>query len=241
MKTIKSIIVLTVLTMVFFLCGGSDESAEDNTTDDAVIIETDTEPEQVYAAVSIENGAGVLNELHFGNCSPTKNDEWGDSYNYVPGEYISFEVEPGEYYDLRCVDNAHNEYYRWNVLIEEDGFIWQVELSEMDNTFAANPHAYFTSKGDAAVTIHLSPGCGVIKHIYCVQINNPDLLNEADRLGLDLLCPRDEFTFHIPTGQGYRYSLLLENTNGDRCWFYDIGIDETGLYLDLNQDDMVCF
>ncbi|MCD4776839.1 MAG: hypothetical protein K8S15_12415 [Candidatus Aegiribacteria sp.] len=238
MKTINSLLVLMALLVIFFSCGGSDEPIEDDTTDDVVTVETDMEPEQIYAAVSIENGAGVLNELRFGNCSPSNNDEWGPNYDYVPGEDISFEVEPGEYYDLRCVDNAQNEYYIWDVLIEQDGFRWQVELSEMDNTFAANPHAYFTSKGDAAVTIHLNPGCGVIKHIYCTQLNSQDLLNEADRLDRELLYPGDEFTFHIPTGHGYKYSLRLENTNGDEFWFYGIVIDENGLYLDLTQDDM---
>ncbi|NOQ23355.1 MAG: hypothetical protein GQ565_12010 [Candidatus Aegiribacteria sp.] len=137
---------------------------------------------------------------------------------------------------MRCVDIAYNDYFIWNVLVEEDGFRWLVEPVEMDNTYSANPHAFRTSKGDAAITIHLSPGFGAVRHIYCEQLNNQELVNGADRLRGALLYTNDEFTFHVPTGSGYRYIIRLVNVNGEDVVFYDISIDKNGMYLDVTSE-----
>ena len=233
MKAVKPLILSIALFVVFFSCSGNNDAAEANEVDESVNIEAETESDQLYATVSIENGPGLICEFTYANCSALVNDEWGPNYEGIPGEFITFEVEAGEYYDMRCVDSASNEYFIWNVLVEEDGFRWLVESDERDNTFSANPHAYHTSKGDAAITIHLSPGFGAVRHIYCEQLNSPELANGADRLRGAMLYTNDEFTFHVPTGTGYRYSIQIENVSGEMASFYDIAIDENGIYLDV--------
>lgn len=219
--------------MFFFACGSSNEPVEDNTTNEVVNIETGPE----CVTVSIENGSGVFNELLYGNCSSSDDTEWGPNNAYTPGEPISFEVEPGEYYDLRCVDSADNEYFIWDVPIEADGFRWLVELSDKDNSFTDNPSVSHNSKGEAAITIYINPGCGVITHIYCDRLDAQSPMDAVDRLGTDLLYPNEEFTFHVPVCYSYRYLLWLESTYGDDFLFYGISIDEDGIYLDLTKDD----
>ena len=127
MKAINPLIPSIALFVVLFSCGGDNDVAEVYEVDEAVNIEAETESDQLYATVSIENGPGLRCEFTYANCSPLNSDEWGPNYEGSPGEFITFEVEAGEYYDMRCIDNASNEYFIWNVLIEEDGFRWLVE------------------------------------------------------------------------------------------------------------------
>lgn len=49
-----------------------------------------------------------------------------------PGESFTFYVPAGDYYDFKCVDEDDDTYTLWEVWVGEDGFYWNVELSDMD-------------------------------------------------------------------------------------------------------------
>ena len=239
-KTIEKINLLTTflaLAVIFSACGGGSEPVEDNTIDEVIKIETEIETAPESVTVFIERGSRIFNELEYCNFSQSNVDEWGPKVHYIHGEPISFEVETGCYYDFRCVDNADNEYYIWDVLIEEDEFTWLVELSDKDNSFADNHSVSGYSKGAAVIVIHINPVCGVIRHIYCERLYPDDPMSDVDRLGMDLLYPDETFTFHVPVCYSYKYFVRLESTSGEQFWFYDIDIDENGIYLDVTLDN----
>ncbi len=88
MKTINPLIVLTALLTLSFACGGSDDRLEDNIVDEVV----NTEPDKLYATVSMENGPGLLNEFLYGNCSPVSSEEWGPNHDFILCVVLCFTV-----------------------------------------------------------------------------------------------------------------------------------------------------
>ncbi|MCK5785594.1 MAG: hypothetical protein KAH54_03440 [Candidatus Sabulitectum sp.] len=86
------------------------------------------------APVTIENDLGSWTIWYvYGDPSDSP---WGDdrlgSDLLDPGETLTFYVPAGDYYDFKCVDEDDDVYTIWEVWVDEDGFYWSVDLSDMD-------------------------------------------------------------------------------------------------------------
>ncbi len=86
------------------------------------------------APITIENDLGSWTIWYvYGDPSDSP---WGDdrlgSDLLDPGESLTFYVPAGDYYDFKCVDEDDDVYTIWEVWVDEDGFYWSVELSDMD-------------------------------------------------------------------------------------------------------------
>ncbi len=86
------------------------------------------------APVTIDNELGSWTIWYvYGDPSDSP---WGDdrlgSELLSPGEAFTFYVPAGDYYDFKCVDEDDDTYTLWEVWVDEDGFYWSVELSDMD-------------------------------------------------------------------------------------------------------------
>lgn len=181
--------------------------------------------------VTIENGLGSWT-LWYGYCSPSDNDDWGDdrfgSELLAPGESISFEVMSGDYYDFKCIDEDDDEYYLWDVWVDDEGFVWEVDLSYMDNSLVEAG-----SDGDAAITFYNGLGDWTIWYVYGDPSDGPW---GEDRLGSELLEPGEEFTFYVPAGDTYDFKV--EDGDGDTYTLWGIDVDENGFYWEVELSDM---
>ena len=63
--------------------------------------------------------------------SPWGNDRLGSELLH-PGETMTFYVPANDYYDFKCEDEDGDTYTLWEVWVDEDGFYWSVDLSDMD-------------------------------------------------------------------------------------------------------------
>ncbi|MCK5034647.1 MAG: hypothetical protein KAS73_02055, partial [Candidatus Sabulitectum sp.] len=86
------------------------------------------------APITIENDLGSWTIWYvYGDPSDSP---WGDdrlgSDLLDPGESLTFYVPAGDYYDFKCVDEDDDVYTIWEVWVDEDGFYWSVDLSDMD-------------------------------------------------------------------------------------------------------------
>ncbi len=86
------------------------------------------------APITIENELGSYT-IWYIKGDPS-GSPWGDdrlgSELLDPGETFTFYVPAGDYYDFKCEDEDGDTYTLWEVWIDEDGFYWSVELSDMD-------------------------------------------------------------------------------------------------------------
>ena len=85
------------------------------------------------APITIENDLGSWTIWYvYGDPSDSP---WGDdrlgSELLHPGETMTFYVPAGDYYDFKCVDEDDDVYTLWEVWVDEDGFYWSVDLSDM--------------------------------------------------------------------------------------------------------------
>ncbi|MCD4706712.1 MAG: hypothetical protein K8S62_03140 [Candidatus Sabulitectum sp.] len=188
-----------------------------------------TDGEEV--TVTIENALGSWT-LWYGYCTLSENDDWGDdrfgSELLEPGESISFDVMSGDYYDFKCIDEDDDEYILWDVWIGDDGFVWEVELSDMDNSAILN-----NDEGDAPITIYNGLGDWTIWYVYGDPSDGPW---GEDRLGSEILSADEEFTFFVPAGDTYDFKV--EDEDGDTYTLWDIDIDEHGFYWEVELSDM---
>lgn len=86
------------------------------------------------APITIENDLGSWTIWYiYGDPSDSP---WGDdrlgSELLHPGETMTFYVPAGDYYDFKVVDEDDDTYTLWEVWVDEDGFYWSVDLSDMD-------------------------------------------------------------------------------------------------------------
>lgn len=85
------------------------------------------------APVTIYNGLGDWT-IWYVYCDRTT-DPWGDdrlgSELLSPGDEFTFYVAPGEY-DIQVEDEDGDTYSLWGVSIDENGYYWEVTLSDLD-------------------------------------------------------------------------------------------------------------
>ena len=86
------------------------------------------------APITIENDLGSWTIWYvYGDPSDSP---WGEdrlgSELLDPGESFTFYVPAGDYYDFKCVDEDDDTYTLWEVWVDDDGFYWSVDLSDMD-------------------------------------------------------------------------------------------------------------
>ncbi len=90
--------------------------------------------ERGTAPITIENDLGNYTIWYIYG-SPS-DEAWGEdrlgSELLNPGETMTFYVAAGDYYDFKCVDEDDDTYTLWEVWVDEDGFYWSVDLSDMD-------------------------------------------------------------------------------------------------------------
>lgn len=181
--------------------------------------------------VTIENTLGSWT-LWYGYCTLSDDDGWGEdrfgSELLEPGESITFEVSPGYFYDFRCIDEDDDEYILWDEWVGTDGFHWEVDLSDMDNSGVIS-----SDEGDAPITICNGLGDWAIWYIHGDPSDGPW---GEDRLGAELLEPAEEFTFFVPAG--YTYDFKVEDEDGDTYTLWGIYVDEDGFYWEVELSDM---
>ena len=86
------------------------------------------------APITIENELGSYTIWYIKgdpSDSPWGVDRLGSEL-LAPGEAFTFYVPAGDYYDFKCEDEDGDTYTIWKVWVDEDGFYWSVELSDMD-------------------------------------------------------------------------------------------------------------
>lgn len=85
---------------------------------------------QVPVTIANDLGAWDIQEVYI---DPT-DQPWTNSLittTVVPGESVTLNVAPGTY-DMRCVDEDGDTYTRWEVVIGNEGYTWNVTLAHMD-------------------------------------------------------------------------------------------------------------
>lgn len=86
------------------------------------------------ARVTIYNDLGSY-DIYYIYCDPS-DSPWGDdrlgSEILSPGYSFSFNVPGENYYDIKCVDVDGDTYTLWQVYIGNDGYRWDVSLSDID-------------------------------------------------------------------------------------------------------------
>ena len=86
------------------------------------------------AAITIYNGLGDWT-IWYVYGSPS-DGAWGEdrlgSELLEPGEEFTFFVPAGDTYDFKVEDGDGDTYTLWGIDVDEDGFYWEVELSDMD-------------------------------------------------------------------------------------------------------------
>lgn len=198
----------------------------------AVTIEDmDSQTSEEEVAITINNELGSWT-LWYCYCSTSDGDSWGEdrfgSEIVDAGESFTFEVMSGDYYDIKVVDDEDDEYIIWDVYVGEDGYVWDVELSDMDNSERDD-----TPEAGAPITIYNGLGDWTICYVYGDPSDGPW---GEDRLGADLLSAGEEFTFYVPAGDTYDFKV--EDEDGDIYTIWGIDVDEDGFYWEVELSDM---
>ncbi len=217
----------------------TDEDGDTYTKYNIEIDESDYEWEVVLedgdwnvpeTTVTITNGLGDWT-IYFAYCDYSSSDSWSEdrlgSEVLEPGESISFTVDANDNYDFKCIDEDDDEYFMWDVWVGEDGFEWNVQLSDMD-TSVEEPQ-----EGDVPITIHNGLGDWTIWYVYGDPSDGPQ---GEDRLGTELIEPGEEFTFYVPAGS--TYDLRVEDEDSDTYTLRGIEIAEDGYYWEVELSDM---
>ncbi len=228
----KAALYLVLFSLLSVACGGNAKPITDRTTTEANDVQNEIEETPQYATVSVIPGSGVSGQIRYVNCSLSDDDDWGNQHQPVSDdEPVSFQVEPGRFYDFKCVDSEINQFFKWNVLIEEDGFEWRVQDSDNDNLFRYFSHPSNSHKGISLVHITTAPGCGVLSSIQSTHnIGFGDVV--VEHLNGQFLQPNSEFIFRVRTHRNY--SFLMENTYGESFFFIDSRIDEKDVYCEVS-------
>jgi hypothetical protein len=182
------------------------------------------------ATVTITNDLGNWT-IWYAYCDFSSSDSWGEdrlgSELLEPGESVSFTVDANDYYDFMCTDEDDDNYYLWDVWVGEDGFEWDVQLSDMDASIED------AAEGDAPITIYNGLGDWTIWYVYGDPSDGPW---GEDRLGSELLEPGEEFTFYVPAGDTYDFKV--EDEDGDSYTLWGIDVAEDGFYWEVELSDM---
>lgn len=203
------------ISVVFLLvigCGGEEDSSMEISADG----ETDAVSEaDALPTVTVYPGRGVYSDIVWMNCSPSQSDDWGEQYQpHMPGDTISFQIETGQY-DLRCTASDLTHYYKWNVPIGEEGYVWEVTESDPDNLFRYYTHQTEWRKHVALVTLRNNHGCGVLSSLETVHsstYHDGDVY--VEHLNNQFIQPNDEITFRVLAGRSY--TITVGNTYGER-------------------------
>ncbi|MCK5785651.1 MAG: hypothetical protein KAH54_03725 [Candidatus Sabulitectum sp.] len=183
--------------------------------------------------VTIENDLGDW-IIWYAYCSPSSDSEWGEdrlgTELLEQGESVSFEVMSGDYYDFMVEDEDGDVYTLLDEWVDEDGFLWVVDLSDMDNTFESEIEG---SGGDATVTIHNGLGDWTIWYVYGDPSDGPW---GEDRLGSELLEPGEEMSFRVHSGQDYDFKV--EDGTGDTYTRWNVFVDTDGYYWEVTLSDL---
>ncbi|MCK5035790.1 MAG: hypothetical protein KAS73_07860 [Candidatus Sabulitectum sp.] len=188
-----------------------------------------TSEEEVTITINNELGSWTLWYCY---CSTSDDDSWGEdrfgSEIVDAGESFTFEVMSGDYYDIKVIDDEDDEYIIWDVWVGEDGYVWDVALSDMDNSERDD-----TPEAGAPITIYNGLGDWTIWYVYGDPSDGPW---GEDRLGTDLLSPGDELTFYVPAGDTYDFKV--EDEDGDIYTIWGVDVDEDGFYWEVELSDM---
>lgn len=219
---------LVVFSLLLAACGGGDrESAESNNVPE--VLQRDDEADQM-ACVSVVTSRGIYSDLLWVCCSPTDNNAWGDPYQpAVEGDTITFQVEPGISYDLRCIDSNIRQYFKWDVAIEEEGYTWEVEESDPDNLFRYYSHVCEDEKNVCNLTIR-THGCGVLSSLEFSHMGSSGNV-VVEHLDGQFIQPNSDYTLRLRTGK--EYNLFVSNTYGEDFIFMNVQIDGSSAVFEL--------
>jgi len=198
---------------------------------EVVLEDGDWQTSEEEVEITINNELGNWT-LWYCYCSTSDDDSWGEdrfgSEILDADESFTFEVMSGDYYDIKVIDDEDDEYIIWDVWVGEDGYVWDVELSDMDNSERDD-----VSEAGAPITIYNGLGDWTIWYAYGDPSDGPW---GEDRLGSDLLSAGDEFTFYVPAGDTYDFKV--EDEDGDTYTLWGIDVDEDGFYWEVELSDM---
>ncbi len=226
------IISCLVLFTVFSGCGGQEVPEVDTSTEI-----NDSGASEAVPMVTVYPGWDIYSDIRWVNCSLSSNDDWGDQYQPVAlGDTISFQATPGEYYDFRCCDSQQRVFYKWNVLIGEQGYVWEVTDRDPDNNFRYYSHLSDWTKQVGIVTLQNNFGWGVISSLTTTQrLDWEDVPVEVEYLHNEFVQPNSEFSFRVRAGMSYTIACM--NTSGEYMLLvYNATIDESGMVIELRGD-----
>jgi len=224
------IISCLVLFMVFSGCGGEKVPEVDTSTEI-----NDSEDPEAVSMVTVYPSWDIYSDISWVNCSLSSNNDWGDRYEpAVIGDTISFQVTPGEYYDFMCYDNQQQVFYKWNVLIGEEGYVWEVSGRDPDNNFRYYSHLSDGVKLLGVVTLQNNFGWGTISSLTTTHSEDyEDVVVEY--LHNEFITSNSDFSFRVRAGMSY--TIACTNTFGEHMLLVlNARIDESGMVIELRGD-----
>ena len=230
---------LALLLMVFSLlltsCGTDDTSCIEENESQLNLSENGETVDQA-ALVSVFCGRGVYGGVLWVCCSPAVNNSWGNQYQPVQeGDTISFQVEPGIAYDLKCMTSELNQCFKWSVTIMSDGYTWEVTESDPDNLFRNFSHPSDSNKNIGLVTVSNTHGCGVISSLVTShQGYSGEVV--VEHLNNMFLQPNSQFALRLRAG--ITYDVKISNTYGDVFFFQNLRVDGD-LTLELTDQNLI--
>ncbi len=222
-------LLLCVFILLLVACSGEKETSAETVVPPG-ILESDIQEEIVL--VSVVPGRGVYDNIRWVCCSPVGDNNWGDqSQPVTEGDTITFQVEPGISYDLKCIDSNLRQYFKWDVAIEEEGYIWQVEESDPDNLFRYYSHICEDEKNVCNLTLR-THGCGVLSSLEISHMGESSWDNVVvEHLEGRFMQPNSDYTFKLRTGK--EYDFFISNTYGEEFYFMDIQINGSNAVFEL--------
>ena len=195
------------------------------------------------APVTIINGLGSW-DIYFVYVDPS-NAPWGEDRlgaNILsPGDELTVWVEPGTY-DMKVEDVDSDTYTLWGVDVDENGYVWEVTLSDMDAGGASEgesglmpvPEGYTVGDGTAPVTFTNSLGGWDIYAVLIDPSSDPEWGDE--RLGAEYMLGGDQtVTVMVEPGT---YDIQVTDEDGDTYTKWEVAVGANGYEWEVTLADL---